>query len=157
MLFTLLVPGAVVGWGPQLVLRYGTEIHVLDLGAFRLAGLVPIAIGLVVYALCAVDFVFAGGGTPAPWDPPERLVARRIYRVIRNPMFAGFALVLFGAAIVGQSVSVLVYAMLVVLAFHGFVVLHEEPALRRRFGAAYERYLVEVPRWVPRIRRSTPE
>jgi protein-S-isoprenylcysteine O-methyltransferase Ste14 len=30
----------------------------------------------------------------------------------------------------------------------------EEPALRRRFGAAYETYLRHVPRWLPGPRRA---
>ena len=29
---------------------------------------------------------------------------------------------------------------------------YEEPALRRRFGAAYERYTERVGRWLPRLR-----
>jgi protein-S-isoprenylcysteine O-methyltransferase Ste14 len=32
-------------------------------------------------------------------------------------------------------------------------VLHEEPALRRTFGASYEGYLREIPRWVARLGR----
>jgi protein-S-isoprenylcysteine O-methyltransferase Ste14 len=35
---------------------------------------------------------------------------------------------------------------------HFFIVLYEEPTLKRRFGAAYEDYLKRVPRWIPKIR-----
>jgi protein-S-isoprenylcysteine O-methyltransferase Ste14 len=37
------------------------------------------------------------------------------------------------------------------LAFHLFVVLYEEPALRKSFGGSYDRYRESVPRWIPRI------
>lgn len=30
--------------------------------------------------------------------------------------------------------------------------LYEEPGLRDRFGVDYERYLADVPRWLPRLR-----
>jgi protein-S-isoprenylcysteine O-methyltransferase Ste14 len=33
---------------------------------------------------------------------------------------------------------------------HAFVLLVEEPGLRRRFGEAYEQYCARVPRWIPR-------
>ena len=41
----------------------------------------------------------------------------------------------------------------IVVAFGGvalFVVFYEEPTLRRKFGAEYEVYCRNVPRWVPR-------
>jgi protein-S-isoprenylcysteine O-methyltransferase Ste14 len=38
------------------------------------------------------------------------------------------------------------------LCCHLFVVLYEEPALRRRFGAAYDDDRGQVPRWLPRLR-----
>jgi hypothetical protein len=33
---------------------------------------------------------------------------------------------------------------------HLFVVLYEEPTLKRQFGASYESYYKSVPRWIPR-------
>jgi protein-S-isoprenylcysteine O-methyltransferase Ste14 len=46
--------------------------------------------------------------------------------------------------------SALVYGLLVALGFHGFVVLYEEPHLRRKFGRQYEDYIAGVGRWLPR-------
>jgi len=37
------------------------------------------------------------------------------------------------------------------MGFHLFVVFYEEPTLRRTFGAEYEAYCAEVPRWIPRL------
>ena len=41
-----------------------------------------------------------------------------------------------------------------VLLWHVFVVLHEEPDLERRFGESYRRYRAEVRRWLPRPPRG---
>lgn len=48
--------------------------------------------------------------------------------------------------------NLLVYAILVFILFHTFVTYYEEPTLKRKFGAAYENYRKNVPRWMPRLR-----
>ena len=45
---------------------------------------------------------------------------------------------------------VLASAAVAWVVFHLRVITHEEPALRRQFGPAYEAYLCRVPRWLPR-------
>ena len=40
------------------------------------------------------------------------------------------------------------------LAFHLFILFYEEPTLRGKFGASYEAYLTQVPRWIPRPPRG---
>jgi protein-S-isoprenylcysteine O-methyltransferase Ste14 len=35
---------------------------------------------------------------------------------------------------------------------HLFVVVYEEPTLRRQFGEEYDRYRATVPRWIPNFR-----
>ena len=53
-------------------------------------------------------------------------------------------------ALVFASPAVLAYAGALALTFHVFVVLYEEPTLRRQFGDDYEDYCRRVPRWWPR-------
>ena len=48
-------------------------------------------------------------------------------------------------------------AMLVSGPVVAFVRLYEEPALTRKFGAAYEEYRRNVPRWLPRLTPWRPE
>jgi protein-S-isoprenylcysteine O-methyltransferase Ste14 len=48
------------------------------------------------------------------------------------------------------SLPLLVYSAILGTAFQLFITLYEEPALRRRFGEAYERYCRDVRRWIPR-------
>ncbi len=86
--------------------------------------------------------------------PPKRLVAVGFYRYVRNPMYVGFLTgwtglwVVFGWA----TTMALEVAAVAVIAVALFVRLYEEPTLRRMFGAEYEEYCRNVPRWLPRVR-----
>jgi hypothetical protein len=55
--------------------------------------------------------------------------------------------ILLGYAIWWPSLSLLMAPLLFLLATHLFVVFYEEPVLRKKFGAAYEQYCRDVPRW----------
>jgi protein-S-isoprenylcysteine O-methyltransferase Ste14 len=87
---------------------------------------------------------------PAPIDAPKRLVVRGLYRFVRNPMYVGVLTVLFSESIAFRSRRILAYAIVVFVFFNLMVMLYEEPALKRKFGKAYEEYLKSVPRWIPR-------
>jgi protein-S-isoprenylcysteine O-methyltransferase Ste14 len=139
---------------PYLLLRRSQLVSLVT-GGFGWIGLLPMALGALVYIRCAWDFTFTGKGTPAPWDPPQMFVSRSLYRIVRNPMYVGFALILLGEAMVFHSFTLLVYAVLVWTGFHLRVVYYEEPTLRKKFGVAYEDYCWAVPRWIPRFRGKT--
>ena len=64
-----------------------------------------------------------GRGTPAPYDPPRQLVTGQLYRWVRNPMYVAIVIVLLGESVAFQSLTLLVYAGVVWLACHLFVVL----------------------------------
>ena len=95
-----------------------------------MAGAILGAAGAALALACIVTFVFVGKGTPAPFDPPRRLVMRGPYRLVRNPMYIGATLALAGAALFYRSLSLLSYAAVFLLVTHGFVVLYEEPTLQ---------------------------
>jgi protein-S-isoprenylcysteine O-methyltransferase Ste14 len=61
-----------------------------------------------------------------------------------------------GTLILGQrlffgSVGVLEYGI-VWAGFHLFVLLYEEPTLRKTYRPEYEQLCANVPRWIPRLR-----
>src|SRR5438128_1277372 len=60
--------------------------------------LVPMLIGAAIMIRCCWDFAWTGRGTPMPLDPPRRLVVTGLYRRVRNPMYLGMGLFLFGEA-----------------------------------------------------------
>ena len=149
LLFTLVVPGTVGVYLP-LFLERG-HAPTVDPG-FAVA-LALFAAGAAIYAWTVSDFATSGRGTPAPIDAPKTLVVRGLYRYTRNPMYVGVLTVIGGWLVVYRSPTLLVYAICVAVFFHLLVVLYEEPALARQFGAAYTAYLRSVPRWLPRRRR----
>ena len=146
--FTLLVPGTVAVLIPY---RLASRAPLgPGFGPVRLAVAIPAFIlGGVIYAWCLWDFATAGRGTPAPIDPPKDLVVRGLYRYVRNPMYLGVLLVVGGWAALSGSWSVLAYGIAMALLFHFFVLLVEEPTLRRQFGSAYDAYCGRVGRWLP--------
>jgi protein-S-isoprenylcysteine O-methyltransferase Ste14 len=111
-------------------------------------------IGAAVMLRCVFDFAWTGRGTPAPFDPPRRLVVRGLYRYVRNPMYVGMAVFLVGEAIalpeVRRPMLLLLAALAVIVNL--FILFYEEPTLRRLFGADYEAYCRAVRRWIPRLR-----
>jgi protein-S-isoprenylcysteine O-methyltransferase Ste14 len=149
LLFTILVPGFVAGWVPLRWFERRPEWP----EAWQwhhTAGLVVFAAGAIVYLHCLWLFVVRGQGTPAPFDPPRRLVWRGLYKWVRNPMYLGVIALVGGEALFLRSNHILVYVVCFTCAVHIFVVAYEENTLRRQFGAMYEDYKRNVPRWLPR-------
>ena len=103
------------------------------IGVWQVAGALLAVSGATLALTCILTFVFVGRGTPAPFDPPRRLVVRGPYRLVRNPMYLSAGLALAGAGIFYQSIPLLGYAALFLFITHLFVVLYEEPILRRTF------------------------
>src|SRR5437773_12189017 len=135
---------------PGRVLEWSGVRRPAALGPAQIVGLAVVVFGAALALWCILTFAFVGRGTPAPFDPPRRLVVRGPYRFVRNPMYVGAALVLAGAALYYKSLPLLAYAILFVLAMHLFVLLYEEPTLRRTFGDDYEVYCGRVGRWLPK-------
>jgi protein-S-isoprenylcysteine O-methyltransferase Ste14 len=98
-----------------------------------------------------LEFARSGRGTLSPVDPPRALVVQGLYRYVRNPMYLGVSLILLGEAALSGSGDLLLYGLVWFLAANFFVMGYEEPRLRRRFGAGYERYARAVGRWIPRL------
>jgi protein-S-isoprenylcysteine O-methyltransferase Ste14 len=151
-LFLVLAPGVVAGYLPWAISRWHMEPPFLGLPALRIVGALLIVAGLPVLLESFTRFAMEGFGTPAPVAPPEHLVVRGFYRHVRNPMYVAVESMVLGQAFVFASRPLLVYAAVLWLAFHLFVVAYEEPDLVRRFGSAYETYRRAVPRWLPRAR-----
>jgi protein-S-isoprenylcysteine O-methyltransferase Ste14 len=137
---------------PWLLTDWALDKPFLGWDGWRWLGSAAIAAGTVLIADSMIRFARVGRGTPAPWAAPTRFVATGFYRVVRNPMYVGVLAVVIGEALLFGSVAVLIWAALLVLLFHIFVVFVEEPSLASRLGAPYEDYRRRTGRWLPRIR-----
>jgi protein-S-isoprenylcysteine O-methyltransferase Ste14 len=149
--WTVLLPGLFAGYLPwrffglaYVQLNLQSPVHVL--------ALLCIGLGALLLGTCIWVFARTGRGTLAPVDPPRALVVRGLYRYVRNPMYLSVTVIVLGELLLTWSRALLVYWALWFVAVNLFVVGYEEPTLRRRFGAGYERYTQEVGRWLPRFR-----
>jgi protein-S-isoprenylcysteine O-methyltransferase Ste14 len=150
LIFTLFLPGLFLVLVPYILLSSFGDRFAVDIGPIRFIGLIALLFGIFVYIWCAWSFAFKGKGTPAPIDPPKKLVVQGLYRYARNPMYIGVLFILIGEAILFASLLLGLYAIFMFMCFHLFVVVYEEPTLRARFGDSYRRYCDTVPRWIPR-------
>jgi protein-S-isoprenylcysteine O-methyltransferase Ste14 len=145
--FSVLVPGTVGLLVPYL-LRNSAGNRIIFPSLQHVLGGMLLFVGVAIYLWCARDFVVNGLGTPAPIDAPKLLVIQGLYRFTRNPMYVGVAAMIAGQAIHRGSRAIAIYLCVVITLFNLFVLLYEEPALRREFGEQYEQYCRTVPRWL---------
>jgi protein-S-isoprenylcysteine O-methyltransferase Ste14 len=150
VLFFVAAPCVVAGLIPWWLSHWELRPAFLGLELTRACGAVLIVAGIPGIVDSFARFAREGLGTPAPIAPTRHLVVSGLYRHVRNPMYVGVVAVIAGQAILFADWRVLLYAALVWLACHLFVVIYEEPTLRRTFGAEYEAFRAQVPRWIPR-------
>jgi protein-S-isoprenylcysteine O-methyltransferase Ste14 len=147
--FRLLVGGFVIGYVPYSILSSHPEPAPALLSILTITAVFLIAAGVYVYLRCVWDFAFGGES-----DNPTMLIARGTYKFVRNPMYTSLVLILLGESLLFRSWRLFGYAAAFWFAVHLLVILYEEQALAKKFGTSYEQYCKEVPRWIPRVRRS---
>ena len=135
---------------PARVIAWSGIAAPAQIGVAQILGGVLAAAGAILAVSCIVTFAIIGRGTPAPFDPPRRLVVRGPYRLVRNPMYVGAGAALLGAALYYASPQLALYTAGFLLAMELFVRLYEEPTLRKTFGSEYDDYCRRVGRWWPR-------
>lgn len=69
-------------------------------------------------------------------------------------MYGSLLLILFGWITLFPCLALLLYCLSVGVSFHLFVILYEEPHLKKIFGSSYEEYLNQVGRWLPMFNRG---
>jgi len=152
LIFTGLVPGVIAFYVPRAL-----DPNARLQGGVWQAGWLLVAAGTLIYLLCLVRFLVAGG-TPAIFftrhlrfvigEEPSGLVSGGLYSISRNPMYLGVVMAVFGQALLFASPPLTVYACALFIFFHLIVVFVEEPHLRATRGGSYEIYSRTVPRWL---------
>ena len=149
LVYAALFISVVLVFIPQQILMGAGITRPPEIGALHWVALALVVLGGALAIWCILTFALVGKGTPAPFDPPRKLVAAGPYRWVRNPMYVGAGTALTGAALFYQSAALVAFAAGFFLATHLFVIFYEEPTLERAFGAQYADYRNAVPRWVP--------
>ena len=156
-LVALLLHGVFTVAVPYSILRLTARFDWLhfDLGT-QIAGWVLVALGALLYIVAGYELLLLSETTATPLDEPIRLRIGGLYRWSRNPMLLGVVVVLIGESLAFQSFALLAYALLYWIWLTVFLVLIEEPAMRRRFGDDFDRYRRRVPRWFLRFGPRRP-
>lgn len=155
LVWAAVLPGLFAGYVPWTYFGLG-QVQLDPGNLAHLAGLLCVGLGAALLGACIREFARSGRGTLAPVDPPRELVVQGLYRYVRNPMYLSVTAIVFGELLLTRSRALLVYWLIWFAAVNLFVIGYEEPTLRRRFGASYERYTQQVGRWLPTFHSDSP-
>jgi protein-S-isoprenylcysteine O-methyltransferase Ste14 len=153
----LIFPLNMMGVIPSLLICYSQPGRALerfpcDFNSLRfIAGTFLIASGVRLCWKTVSLFTEVGEGTPAPFNPPRKLVIEGPYIYLRNPMMVGVWLVLFGESLIFGSVLLGAWFLAVCGLCLILIPVWEEPGLEKRFGEPYREYERKVPRWLPKF------
>jgi protein-S-isoprenylcysteine O-methyltransferase Ste14 len=109
-------------------------------------GALLVAAGLALAVAAAVEFRRART-TIIPHEEPSAIVTTGVYRLSRNPIYLGDALILTGLGLRWDSVLALVLVPVFVAVITARFILPEEGRLRARFGPEFDAWAVRVRRW----------
>src|SRR5262247_4755678 len=149
-IFFIIAPCVAVGLIPFWITRWQFQPPLFGLELTRFFGGGFILAGIPVIVDSFVRFALEGLGTPAPVAPPRQLVVTGLYRHVRNPIYVSVVAVVLDQELVFADWRLIAYGGVFWLLAHAYVVTYEEPTLKRTFGAAYDVFCSNVPRWLPR-------
>ena len=128
---------------------------------FDVFGMQPVAIviftagmlvSMLIGYLALYEFAAVGGGTPIPFDPPQRLVVTGVYSVVANPLQISTLLMLTCIMFAYRSYLMLVPIAILILYCEIFVRWHHSIDIEQRFHRDWEDYRSKVNNWVPQFR-----
>ena len=139
---------------PVLILERTQGLAVLhpDIGPARWLGAGFGGFGIYLYLWSAVQLL-RRRTSAIPGREATALLTHGWYGRTRHPLLLGVVAILFGEVVFFSSLALLAHALAYWLWLTAFVALREEPDLRRTFGADYDAYCREVPRWIPLVSR----
>ena len=148
--FVAVLPATVIVLVPRWLTRWQLDPPLGGTSLTRWLGAILVVAATPLFLSFLSRFVWEGHGTPAPIAPTERLVVGGPFRWVRNPGYVAVIAMLVGQGLFFASPAVLLYAAVIALGFHVFVLVYEEPTLRDTYGREYDDYCRRVPRWIPR-------
>lgn len=114
---------------------------------WNLAGIPLFVGGLLLSWLGARKFKRVGTNIHT-FKEPDLFVTDHLYGFSRNPMYLGFALAIFGMAIVLGNPCSFAFALLFFVLLERCYIRYEERILEERFGEAYRAYRAKTRRWL---------
>ena len=107
------------------------------------------AVLLGITLMIAATLLFRRTGQhPAPWKTTPEIVATGPFRLTRNPMYLGMAMIHLGTGLRLANGWILGLLPLAVFGVYWTAIRHEEAYLERKFGDSYLAYKDSVRRWL---------
>ncbi len=143
--------GAAVRIPPPLV-YLGVVIVGVVLHAFAMPLRIALQPGLRIaagMAVAALGLALMGGAIgpfrrtgqdPKPWKSTPEIISTGVYRITRNPVYVGMALLQIAIGVGLGNWWILILVPVVLAVVHATAVRYEEVYLERKFGDGYRRY-----------------
>lgn len=127
-------------------LKYTTFLnHYVPLG-------VRMPFGVVLLVL---SFILARKGLSIVFSEKREtpgVIRKSVFNIVRHPIYLSEILLYLGFIMLNISLAAIFVWVIAILFLH-YISLYEERLLLARFGEEYERYIQEVPMWIPRLRK----
>ena len=118
-----------------------------------LVSVVVLAVGICIFVLSKREFDRSGQKLTPKAYGTSRLMTSGIYSSIRHPHNLANMLLNLGIAFGFKSAIGLVIAVVGIIVGYWFT-LEEEELLTQQFGGRYREYKVEVPMYIPKLRKG---
>jgi protein-S-isoprenylcysteine O-methyltransferase Ste14 len=86
--------------------------------------------------------------TVKPLEKPSTLIQKGPFKISRNPMYLGMALLLVGAGFILGSITSFIGTILFIIAMEVRFIPTEEKFMFEQFGEEFEAYKKKVRRWL---------
>ena len=114
---------------------------------YNLLGIILIIAGIILNLWA--DRIFKDQKTTVkPDEKPTLLIDYGPFKISRNPMYLGMAIILIGTGIILGSISSFSGFVLFILAMEFYFIPDEERLMKESFGSDFENYKKKVRRWI---------
>jgi protein-S-isoprenylcysteine O-methyltransferase Ste14 len=114
----------------------------------RYAGSGILIVAGLLFGLSAAGLFRKAGTDVKPWKATSAIVADGVYRLTRNPMYLGMALLYAGLGLFFSSLGAMLLLPVLLIIIQTQVIAREERYLEGKFGDEYRRYKASVRRWL---------
>ena len=115
------------------------------------AAIFIVVTGLAVRA-AVIGFAYIKRGGLNKRVYAESLVTQGFFGICRNPLYLGNMIIYAGVFLMHGNPAVVLIGTASYFLIYSDIIAAEELFLRQKFGAAYESYCRDVPRWLPALR-----
>ncbi len=114
---------------------------------WNLLGIIPVIIGAVLNLMADRAFKI-NKTTVKPFEESSSLITTGVFKISRNPMYLGMALVLSGVCIFLGSITPYIIVVLFIMLVQTIFITGEEKMLADTFGDAWLEYKKKTRSWL---------